>query len=139
MRTILVLSLFFVVLFNCKSQQYSIDNLPDTRLIIGSGGGMSGEVNTYTVLENGQVFYHNSLTKEHTELESIGKKAAIACFQKMDSLKLSELNFDHPGNLYYFIEEVDGERRHRVTWGSNDHTVSSECSDFYKELRTAIK
>ena len=139
MRPILLFILFLVVFFSCKSQQYTIDALPDKQLIFGRGGGISGEVNTYTLLENGQVFYNNSLTKENSEIKSLSKKEAISCFQKMDSLKLSEMNFDHPGNLYYFLEEVNGEERYRVTWGSNDYEVSSECKDFYKELRTTIK
>lgn len=139
MRPIFLFSLFFIMLFSCKSQQFTVDELPDKQLIFGRGGGISGEVNTYTLLENGQVFYNNSLTKENSEIKSIRRKEAVLCFQKMDSLKLSEMNFDHPGNMYYFLEEVNGEERYRVTWGSNDHEVSSECKDFYKELRTTIK
>lgn len=139
MRTILLLSLFSVVLFSCKSQQYTLDNLPETQLIFGRGGGISGEVTTYTVLENGQVFYHNSLTNVYKEIKSLPKKEATSCFSKMKGLQLSEMNFDHPGNLYYFLEEVKGEEKHRITWGSNDHEISEECKEFYKELRTAVK
>ncbi len=139
MRPIFLFCLFSILLFSCKSQQYTVDTLPDKQLVFGRGGGISGEVTTYIVLENGQVFYNNSLTKENSEIKSLSKKEATSCFQKMDSLKLSEMSFDHPGNMYYFLEEVNGEERHRVTWGSNDHEVSSECKDFYKELRTAIK
>ncbi|MFS4493168.1 hypothetical protein [Maribacter sp. 2308TA10-17] len=139
MRPIFLFSLFSIVLFSCKSQQYTLDTLPEKQLVFGRGGGISGEVTTYVVLENGQVFYNNSLTKEHTEIENIGKKEAMTCFRKMDSLRLSEMNFDHPGNMYYFLEEVNGEERYRVTWGSKDHEVSRECKDFYKELRTTIK
>jgi len=139
MRPLLILSLFLIILSSCKSQQYTLDELPDTQLIFGRGGGISGEVNTYTLLENGQVFHTNSLTKESEEIKSLSKKEAATCFQKMDSLKLSEMDFDHPGNLYYFLEEVNGEERNRVTWGSNEHDISEECKTFYKELRTTIK
>lgn len=139
MRLTLLFCLFLVTLSSCKSQQYTIETLPDKQLVFGRGGGISGEVSTYIILENGQVFHKNSLTQEHSEIKSISKKKAVSYFQKMNSLKLSELNFDHPGNMYYFLEEVNGEERHRVTWGSNDYEVSSECKDFYKELRTTIK
>lgn len=139
MKPILLLSLFLVSFFSCKSQLYTIDDLPETQLIFGRGGGISGEVTTYTVLENGQVFYHNSFTKENAEIKSLTKKEATSCFQKMDTLQLSEMNFDHPGNVYYFLEEVHGEEKHRVTWGSNDHEIPEKCKTFYKELRTTIK
>ncbi|MFK7810854.1 MAG: hypothetical protein AB8B59_00070 [Maribacter sp.] len=139
MRPILIISLFLIALSSCKSQHYTIDDLPETQLIFGRGGGVTGEVTTYTLLENGQLFYHNSLTKENTEMKSLSKKEATSCFQKMDSLKLSEMNFNYPGNLYYFLEEVNGDEKYRVTWGSTDHEISEECQEFYKELRTTIK
>lgn len=139
MRPLLILSLFLVTLFSCKSQQYTSNDLPDNQLVFGRGGGISGEINTYTLLENGQFFYNNSFTKENAEIKSLTKKEATSYFQKMAVLQLSEMNFNHPGNLYYFLEEVNGGERHRVTWGSNDHTISEKCKAFYKELRTLIK
>lgn len=139
MRRILLLSLFSVFLFSCKSQQYTINDLPESQLIFGSGGGITGGVSTFTLLENGQLFHNNSLTKEHVELESITKKEAKTSFEKMEALRLSEMDFNHPGNMYYFLEEVKGDTLHRVTWGSNDHDISAECKTFYKELRATIK
>jgi len=139
MRSILFLSLFLVSFFSCKSQRYTLNDLPDTQLIFGSGGGITGEINTYTLLENGQLFYNNSLSKESKEIESLSKKEAAVCFQKMKGLQLSQMNFNHPGNMYYFLEEVKGDERHSVIWGSNEHNISEECKAFYKELRTTIK
>lgn len=138
MKRILLLSLFSVFFFSCKSQQYTINDLPETQLIFGNGGGISGAVSTYTLLENGQLFHNNSLTKEHVEMESLTKKEAKSSFEKMKVLKISEINFNHPGNMYYFLEEVKGDSIHRVTWGSNDHKISEECKTFYKELRAMI-
>lgn len=139
MRTILILSLFSAVLFNCKSQQHTFANLPEAQLIFGRGGGITGEVTSYTLLENGQLFYTNTLTKEQKQIKSVPKKEAAAYFLKMKELQLSEMEFNHPGNLYYFIEEVQGDEKHRVTWGSANHQISDDCIDFYEELRTAIK
>jgi len=138
------ISLFFSALivllfFSCKAQQYTIDNLPEKQLVFGSGGGITGEVNTYTMLENGQVFYRSSLIDEHKELKSIAKKEAVAAFEKINDLHLSAIDFDHPGNLYYFIEEVNGDEKNRVTWGSTNHSVDEKCEALYKELRMTIK
>jgi len=139
MRPLLIFSFFLIGFSSCKSQLFSIEDLPEKQLIIGRGGGISGEVSTYTLLENGQVFYNNSLTKENAEIKSINKKEATSFFQKMDSLKLSEMNFEHPGDMYYFLEEVNGEERYRVIWGSNDYDAPKGCKDFYTKLRTTIK
>ena len=51
----------------------------------------------------------------------------------------SWMRIDHPGNIYYFIEDVKGDESHRITWGSNEHDISEEYKTFYKELRTTIK
>ena len=108
MKTMLFTSaIFILILYGCKAQQYSIDDLPEKQLIFGNGGGMSGMVKTYTLLENGQLFHKNSLTEEATELESISKKEAKTCFADLEQLSLSEMNFDHPGNMYYFLETVE--------------------------------
>ncbi len=138
MRPILILSFLTVLFFSCKSQ-YSIDELPEKLLVFGSGGGMTGGVTTYTLLENGQLFSYNSITKENKERETLPKNMAKIFFEKMQALKLSEMNFNHPGNLYYFIKQVDGEEYYAVTWGSQDHEVSNECLALYKELVEKIK
>ena len=44
MRRILLLSLFSVFLFSCKSQQYTLNDLPESQLIFGSGGGITGSI-----------------------------------------------------------------------------------------------
>jgi len=132
-------SIVILMFFSCKAQQYTLDSLPEKQLIFGSGGGITGEVNTYIMLENGQVFYSNSLVDEHKELKSITKKEALGAFEKTSALQLSEIDFNHPGNMYYFIEEVNGEEKNRVTWGSTSHEVDEKCEALYKELRMTIK
>ncbi|MDB2607065.1 hypothetical protein N9Y48_04745 [Zobellia sp.] len=73
-RTLLFYGLLFLTLLGCKSQQYTPDELPDKQLVFGYGGGMAGTVNTYILLENGQLFHTNSLTQETEELEPLSKK-----------------------------------------------------------------
>jgi len=139
MKPLLFLSLFTVFLFSCKSQTYTLENLPQNLLVFGNGGGITGEVKTYTLLENGQLFYSSSLTKERMEMKRLAKKEAAAYYERLEALKLSDVNFDHPGNMYYFLETVKGDTIHRITWGSNEHEISEEYKTLYKELRTTIK
>lgn len=131
---ILVLSFF-----GCKSQQYTFEELPENQLVFGSGGGITGASDTYILLENGQLFHTNSLIKDSVELESLTKEEAKMCFKKLDSLSLSEMEFDHPGNRYYFLEEVKGDTAHKIVWGSNGNKISEDCVNFYNELKNHIK
>ncbi len=136
-------TIFYLMLFStticCKSQQYKFSDLPGEQLIFGRGGGMTGAVDTYTLLENGQLFHSNSLTGANIELKKIGKEEAQMFFDKLTDLRLSEMNFNHPGNMYYFLEEISGETKNNVTWGSEDHEVSNDCEELYDLLRTTIK
>ncbi|MRI00690.1 hypothetical protein GH721_09150 [Kriegella sp. EG-1] len=131
-----MLALFFL---GCKSQQYTFDELPDKQLVFGNGGGMTGAINTYVLIENGQLFRTSSLTKEVVELDAITKKEVKAIFLKLEELSISKLDFNHPGNRYYFLEEVSLDKKHRIVWGAEDHKISKEYSDFYKQLKKLIE
>jgi len=140
MKSTLFLATILILSFcGCKSQQYSYNELPEKQLIFGSGGGITGAIDTYVLLENGQIFHKNSLTKEVMELESMSKKEAKSCFVKLKELALSEMDFNHPGNIYFFLETKEGDESHRVTWGSNDHDISEECRTLYKELKSTLR
>lgn len=126
-------------MFSCTSQQYTINDLPDTQLVFGRGGGFTGEVVTYTLLENGQLFKHSSLTKEYKEMTKINKKTAKTYFKTISDLKLADQSINQPGNMYYFIEEVEAETKNRVTWGSNEYQIAEEFISFYKEINASIQ
>lgn len=131
--------LFVCINLSCKSQRYTVEDLPEKQLVFGKGGGMTGAVDTYTLLENGQLFHLNSIIKVHNELKGITKKEAKAHFEKIGSLALTEIDFDRPGNIYYFLEEVNGEEKNRVTWGSQDHEIPEACQSLYNELKNILK
>ena len=140
MKTMLFTSaIFILILYGCKAQQYSIDDLPEKQLIFGNGGGMSGMVKTYTLLENGQLFMNNSLTKESTEIGILKKKECKAVFKKLAGLKLREVEFDHPGNRYYFLEDYTDGEACRITWGKEGYEVASEIKNLYNQLNEIIK
>lgn len=131
--------LSFLLLLSCKAQQYTLDNLPEKQLVFGKGGGITGAVDTYVLLENGQLFHSNSMTNEGNELEGAHKKEAKEYYAKMKLLELSKMEFNHPGNTYFFLEEIDTTGTHKVVWGSNDHQAPEACENFYQELKELIK
>ncbi|WP_276166352.1 hypothetical protein [Zobellia alginiliquefaciens] len=138
-KTLLFYGLLFLTLLACKSQQYTPNALPAKQLIFGYGGGMAGTVDTYILLENGQLFHTNSLTQQTEELESLSKKEASACFLKFEALSISETDFDHPGSRYYFLEEVNKDAKHKVVWGAAGQKPAERFLDFYEEMKNHIK
>ena len=129
--------LFFVV--GCKSQQYTFENLPQDRIEFGQGGGMAGGVKTYSLLENGQLFVHNSLIGESEELESASPEDAKAFFSELDAMSFKSIQFRHPGNRYYFLGRKSETGEHRTVWGEEGKDVPPAITELYRRLMGQIR
>ncbi|MCR9287855.1 MAG: hypothetical protein NXI23_10755 [Bacteroidetes bacterium] len=135
----LLILCFPLLLANCKTTKYTPTTFPEKQIIFGDGGGFSGVITEYTLLENGQFFKKTSLEKEHQELKRLKKKEAIKIYEQKESLRLHKFDINHPGNLYYFLRLTDEELDHTITWGAGDYNLREEIMDFYKVLRALIK
>lgn len=135
---ILALILIGVVLFlyNCKNTTYTIDTLPTDRVIFGQGGGFTGAYVDFILLENGQIFKQNSLTKEMKELTSIKKKHAKKLFEQVKSATITPVK--EPGNMTYSLRYQTAETEQSVTWGNPSYQVDSTIQKLYDELATTI-
>ncbi|WP_405410936.1 hypothetical protein [Maribacter sp. Asnod1-A12] len=131
--------LLCMLLFSCKSQQFTVDNLPEKRLVFGKGGGMTGVIDTYILLENGQLFHTNSITKKSEELNSISESKTEELFDHLDMLQLVNVDFNHPGNVYYFIEDVNEEFTTKIVWGSFEYGIAPKYKALYENLIKQIK
>ena len=122
--------------FGCKT--YKADNLPSKQLIFGSGGGISGGVKEYIILENGQIFTRNSLSNEISELPKVKKKTAKALYQEYEA-NLQSVECDDPGNLYYFLTmKDDTTKTHKMIWSGNGDAPALAKS-FYIKCTELVK
>lgn len=128
---ILLASLLFV-LSSCKT--YSPDTYTEQQLIFGEGGGFTGEVSTYILLDNGRLFKQVGKDKQYELLQKVPGKMYKSVFQKVREMELMQKEFDHPGNLYKFIEIQEGAEKHTITWGDPNHEVDSSIGDLYQTL-----
>lgn len=130
-------SLFFFP--SCKVTKYTPDKLPSRQLIFGNGGGFAGIETSFTLLENGQIFRQTGLEGAYEELKSIKPKEAKTLFSKLSSLQLYKLDIEQPGNLYYFMREVNEQMDSKVTWGSGDFLPPQALVSLYKDLHAVVK
>ncbi len=131
--------LFFTLLislfsFTCSSQKYSASNLPEKQLVFGHGGGFAGTTEEYILLPNGQLFLKSSMSDTLQALPNIKKKRAKMFFEKAVSLSMDTVAFEHPGNIYYFLNYYDEEGKNRVVWGDMNHTPPPAIKEFYSQL-----
>ena len=100
---------------------------------IGNGGGFAGIETTYTAYRNGQ-------------LEQGGKVIARLKEEDIDQfisnihiLNLDAIDWNHPGNLYKFIEYTLHGKTHKITWDSNAPDVNNSLNLFYNHVNSIIQ
>lgn len=124
---------FALTLVGCKT--YEVNELPDKQLIWGSGGGFTGAVNQYILLENGQLFFNDGLKNTKHEMTKQQKQVAKTLFSKCVDLDVEGMEMNEPGNLYYFICSKSDEKENTITWGAMDYKLDSTIQNFYQELQ----
>lgn len=130
----LIIGFFFIA---CKSQRYSADKLPDQQLLFGSGGGFTGDVTEYILLDNGQLFKKSSLKNTMTEMGQIKQKEAKQLMKEVEQLNLEKIKVSESGNMYYFVCMKNGDTEHKTTWGSATYEVDSTVQALHKKLMKA--
>ena len=118
----------------CSSQpQHSLSRQEES-LVFGRGGGVSGEVQSHILTNNGQLYATSSLFTDTVHLTDVEPETARRLFEQVDSLELSKLIFQHPGNRYYFIRY----QQQKVVWGDHDNPPPLVIQRLYDSLRNTI-
>jgi len=118
----------------CKSTTYTPKNFEGRKILFAKGGGITGQYETYLLLENGQLFNQAKIDGEWAAFDNIKKGVAKRLFKKLDEMSWTSLKVSQPGNITYFIELQDQESAHRVTWGSESSEVNAELRALHYEL-----
>lgn len=94
--------------------------------------------NVYRITPSGEVFRGKGIGDiKYTECAKIKRAKAKKMIAKVATV-VSGANFDHPGNMYYFmtLQENDGEKK--ITWGDTNNTVPDNIKTLYEEIQAAI-
>ncbi len=126
------LPILFFFFWSCKS--YQPLNWPDKRLLFGSGGGFTGAVTEFILLENGQLFTHTGVETQYKELKKVGRRTTKNLFSRAAQLKELDAGVNQPGNIYYFISDFQTGKERRIAWGAHDVPVSETVKELYREL-----
>ncbi len=98
----------------------------------GEGGGFTGAVTTYEVKANGDIF------KAEKKINTISKSEIKSIQNKLDKLSNESLKFNHPFNIYYFIETEKGNEKINIVWGNPAYPEASDIKELYNELQKTI-
>ena len=121
----------------------SVVSMPATyqgrRLSVGSGGGFSGAVTTYFLLDNGRLFQQIDPDTTAKFVRQLTRKTTTRLFSTLETrCRIRTTRFSHPGNTYQFIGWQRGASKNTVTWGADGHTPPAGYDAFYQRFLTFI-
>jgi hypothetical protein len=138
LRQFCTLLLLLLSLLACKSKKVKADQLPAEIITFGSGGGFTGQVQEYVLLENGQLFHRVRIGGELKELEMVKKKEAKACFEKARLIPWHEIGNGEPDNIYHYIEYRTSEKAQKHTWGKQKGGIVAPIDSLYRLLSACL-
>ncbi len=135
MNKIILVLLLSLLLCQCKTQSYSPDSYEEAMIVIGTGGGFTGQLEEYCLLSNGQLFRRKNQQSYENELTPLGKNETQQIFNTYRQMKFDTLDIDKPGNMYhYFIYRKKG-LEHKIQWGAYDANTPKELTIHFANLK----
>ena len=122
----------------CKIQEYTPTDFPKQQIIFGSGGGITGAVSEYALLENGAVFSKKGINANYEALTKADKALTSQLFKNIEVLQLKDIQMNNPGNRYYYVTLKDKSGEHQITW-SNAESIPNKLKTFYDILNHVTK
>lgn len=134
------LILFFclpLLVCSCSPKVYQAPDFPDQQIQFGSAGGFTGEVKTYHLLPNGQLFSHSSLDNTYRELGTLEREKTTALFRQAKDLTWSTASTQTASNMNFFLSlRTDASNIQSVEWASEG---AQDYQQFYRLLISEVQ
>jgi len=98
----------------------------------GSGGGFTGGVTEYCVLNTGKLYMRKAF--EDTEKLKTSQQEVTSCFEESEKIGFKAIDYNKPGNTYSFIELRSGDTIHRVTFNPHQPNLPKDLVHFNNML-----
>lgn len=122
-----------LIVSSCSSTK-DVNTSPEIVLIFGNGGGFTGQLVEYVLDDKGTFLMNDKLKEEVTILRTLKKSEIKKIFEEFRSLQFDSINFNHPGNSFYFIKSNKSGSTHEVVWGEADNLPPTQIIQFYDLL-----
>jgi len=140
---VILLGLGFIFIYSmCKpTEAYTPETFDKRKITFGSGGGFTGGVNDYCLLENGQLFGRSSYPSSSgwQPVDTLEKSQVKQYFNQIETLNLLKINHNRPGNWSYFITIEDGAKEHKIQWCAEAPVPQAVVLTFYDLLNENVK
>lgn len=135
--------LFFLVLsvmtIACKSNKVeSPAESTGKKLLLSHGGGFTGKFNSYTILENGQLFKASETKGVMDKQKSLPQNVVDQIFSNYEVLDLANMEVKTYGNLLYSVTMYDNGTEKKISWEKGDKG-SETMQLFFRNVMNQIK
>jgi hypothetical protein len=138
-----LLLLSFALMASCQSTRQSPGEYEGQSLRFGSGGGFTGMVTTYCLLDNGHLYQQDAMPGQEEasfeHVKKVSKKTCKALFTQANEAYQGKQNTGTPGNMTNFIELELEEGKARYQWDSGQAQEDSPIQQLYRNLSEVVK
>lgn len=119
--------------------QDKLDAYPDPIIYFGRGGGFTGMVTTYALLQNGDLYKKNSIGDQDFEhILKIDSTETKSIFTNYSFLGIDTMQLSEPGNTYSFISmKHKNSDLMKLVW-SKSISLPGNLKTFYDQLMKLI-
>jgi len=124
----------------CTSTSTSLKDYQGKRITLANGGGFTGQVIEYVILEDGQVYRKNSMDQSVKAYTKLNKDIVKQIFDNYNVLELNKVELNDPGNMYFYISFADKDEIHKITWNTEStDELAQKAKLFYQTVLNRIK
>jgi len=124
-----------VTSFGCDGKKEDPSHYSGEQLHFGQGGGFTGDVNYFILLDDGRLFEKGDQDSTYILREQWKKAFTRQMFANYHTLRLQDEDHRHPGNLFYFIEfHAPDQPTHLISWGQQGYAPAAHIVALYQTL-----
>lgn len=121
-------------LSGCKSNQVGPEDYNHSKIILGTGGGFTGHVSRYCLMDNGTLFSKMHLDTGYMLIDQIKTNTCEQLINNFTTLGLDQIGTNKPGNVYRFLEYYTDEKKHAIIWNPHNDPDQDILNNYYNTI-----
>jgi hypothetical protein len=129
-----------IPIYSCTSSKQFPEKYKGQQIQFGQGGGFTGAVTRFALLEDGRLFQRMGKDTFFTYRDRWTVPFVHQLMASYQTLQLDSISYYEPGDIYYFMEHKNGDApEHRLTWGRNGFVPDPKVVNYYNLLYKSTK
>jgi len=123
-----------ILAISCKTTKVAPEQYEQPKIYFGNGGGFTGRLNEFCMLDNGEVYQINPSSREATIKNTCSKSDTKNMFKVLENLELKKYPYDKPGNMFFWMKYHSSIDSAYLIWGDENMHVDEKIIKVYDQL-----